>query len=152
MTNKITIEHNSQAVIDVLQQLLDNLGDLSEPMQRIAAELEDAAEQAFADEASPSTGEAWPVLSDAYLKANPKRKGGKMLQASAGGLAASIASEYGDNWAQIGSNKIYAAIHQFGGEDDMAPGPAAIPAREYLGISKETEQNILDILEEYLSV
>lgn len=150
MTNKITIEHNSKAVVDVLQQLLDDLGDMTEPMQRIAAVLEDTTEQAFADEASPSTGEPWPSLSDAYLKANPKRKGGKMLQATAGGLAPSIVSEYGDNWAQIGSNKIYAAIHQFGGEDDMAPGPAAIPAREYLGISKETEADILDILEEYL--
>lgn len=150
MSNKITIEHNSPAVVEVLQQLLDNLGDLSEPMQRIAGVLEDNTEQAFADEASPVTGEPWAALSDAYLKANPKRKDGKMLQVSAGGLAPSIESDYGDSWAQIGSNKVYAAIHHFGGEDDMAPGPAAIPAREYFGISKEGEEDILDILADYL--
>lgn len=150
MTNKITIEHNSPAVVDVLQQLLDNLGDLSEPMQRIAGVLEDTTEQAFADEASPTSGAPWPALSENYLKANPKRAGGKMLQASAGGLASSIESDHGDSWAQIGSNKIYAAIHHFGGEDDMAPGPAAIPTREYFGISQEAEADILDILAEYL--
>lgn len=150
MTNKITIEHNSTAVVEVLQQLLDNLGDLTEPMQRIAGVLEDSTEQAFADEASPVSGQPWQALSENYLKANPKRAGGKMLQASAGGLAASIESDHGDSWAQIGSNKIYAAIHHFGGTDDMRPGPAAIPAREHFGISQEAEADILDILGEYL--
>lgn len=150
MTNKITIEHNSPVVIDVLQQLLDKLGDLSDPMQRIAGVMEDATERAFDEEASPVTGQPWPALSENYLKANPKRAGGKILQASAGGLAASIASDYGDSWAQVGSNKIYAAIHHFGGTADMAPGPAGIPAREYFGLSQEDEANILDILADYL--
>ncbi|MEE2025037.1 phage virion morphogenesis protein [Alkalimonas mucilaginosa] len=150
MTNKITIEHNSTAVIDVLQGLMDRLGDLTEPMQRIAGVMEDATERAFATEASPVTGTPWQALSDNYLKANPSRRGGQILQASSGGLAASYTSDYGSDWAEIGSNKIYAAIHHFGGTPEMAPGPAAIPAREQIGLSREDETDILDIVADYL--
>ncbi|MEI8599765.1 phage virion morphogenesis protein [Shewanella sp. PP-Sp27a-2] len=67
------------------------------------------------------------------LRPTLNSQGGKILQASAGGLAASVAADSGDFWAAIGSNKIYAAIHHFGGTDDMPAGPAGIPARPYLG-------------------
>ncbi|QRK80173.1 phage virion morphogenesis protein [Shewanella sp. LZH-2] len=149
--NKVEIVLSDSPVLQVLGSLLDKLDDLSEPMNDIAAVLESATEGAFEAEADPVTGQAWQSLSDAYLKANPKRQGGKILQASAGGLAASITADSGDFWAAIGSNKIYAAIHQFGGTDDMPAGPAGIPARPYLGVSREDEQSMLGILGAYLS-
>ncbi|BDA59740.1 phage virion morphogenesis protein [Shewanella xiamenensis] len=148
--NKVEIVLSDSPVLQVLGSLLDKLDDLSEPMNDIAAVLESATEGAFEAEADPVTGQAWQSLSDAYLRASPKRQGGKILQASAGGLAASVTADSGDFWAAIGSNKIYAAIHQFGGTDDMAAGPAGIPARPYFGISREDEQSMLGILGEYL--
>lgn len=148
--NKVEIVLSDSPVLQVLGSLLDKLDDLSDPMNDIAAVLESATEGAFEAEADPVTGQAWQSLSDAYLKANPKRQGGKILQASAGGLAASVTADSGDFWAAIGSNKIYAAIHQFGGTDDMPAGPAGIPARPYLGVSREDEQSMLGILGEYL--
>lgn len=148
--NKVEIVLSDSHVLQVLGSLLDKLDDLSDPMNDIAAVLESATEGAFEAEADPVTGQAWQSLSDAYLKANPKRQGGKILQASAGGLAASVTADSGDFWAAIGSNKIYAAIHQFGGTDDMPAGPAGIPARPYLGVSREDEQSMLGILGEYL--
>lgn len=148
--NKVEIVLSDSPVLQVLGSLLDKLDDLSEPMNDIAAVLESATEGAFEAEADPVTGQAWASLSDAYLKANPKRQGGKILQASAGGLAASVAADSGDFWAAIGSNKIYAAIHQFGGTDDMPAGPAGIPARPYLGVSREDEQSMLGIMGDYL--
>lgn len=149
--NKVEIVLSDSPVLQVLGSLLDKLDDLSEPMNDIAAVLESATEGAFEAEADPVTGQAWASLSDAYLKANPKRQGGKILQASAGGLAASVTADSGDFWAAIGSNKIYAAIHQFGGTDDMPAGPAGIPARPYLGVSREDEQSMLGFLAAYLS-
>ncbi|MCF2910790.1 phage virion morphogenesis protein [Pseudoalteromonas sp. DL2-H2.2] len=134
----------------VLAEIADKFNDLSDPMNEIAAIMEGATEDAFAEERSPVTGEAWPALSENYLKNNPKRVGGQMLQVSAGGLAASIAADSGKLWAEIGSNKPYAAIHNFGGLPDMAPGPAAIPQREYLGVSQEDESDILAVLESFL--
>lgn len=148
--NKVEIVLSDSPVLQVLGSLVDKLDDLSEPMNDIAAVLESATEGAFEAEADPVTGQAWQSLSDAYLKANPKRQGGKILQVSAGGLAASVTADSGDFWAAIGSNKIYAAIHQFGGTDDMPAGPAGIPARPYLGVSREDEQSMLGILGEYL--
>lgn len=148
--NKVEIVLSDSPVLQVLGSLLDKLDDLSEPMNDIAAVLESATEGAFEAEADPVTGQAWASLSDAYLKANPKRQGGKILQASAGGLAASVTADSGDFWAAIGSNKPYARIHQLGGTDDMPAGPAGIPARPYLGVSREDEQSMLGILGEYL--
>ncbi|UML94870.1 phage virion morphogenesis protein [Shewanella xiamenensis] len=148
--NKVEIVLSDSPVLQVLGSLLDKLDDLSEPMNDIAAVLESATEGAFEAEADPVTGQAWQSLSDAYLKANPKRQGGKILQVSAGGLAASVTADSGDFWAAIGSNKIYAAIHQFGGTDDMPAGPAGIPARPYLGVSREDEQSMLGIIGVYL--
>lgn len=148
--NKVEIVLSDSPVLQVLGSLLDKLDDLSEPMNDIAAVLESATEGAFEAEADPVTGQAWQSLSDAYLKANPKRQSGKILQASAGGLAASVTADSGDFWAEIGSNKIYAAIHYFGGTDDMPAGPAGIPARRYIGVSHEGEQSMLGILGEYL--
>lgn len=37
-----------------------------------------------------------------------------------------MTTDYGPTWALIGSPKIYAAIHMWGGKAGMAPGPAAI--------------------------
>lgn len=147
---KIDIAFESSLMTQVLGDLLDKFDDLSEPMNDIAAILESATEGAFEAEADPVSGAPWPSLSDNYLKANPKRVGGKMLQASAGGLAASISADSGDFWASIGSNKIYAAIQHFGGTDDMPAGPAGIPARPYLGVSSDDEQSILGLLGDYL--
>lgn len=149
--NKVDIQFTNGSVLQVLDSLLDKLDDLSEPMNDIAAVLESATEGAFEAEADPVTGQAWQSLSDAYLKANPKRQGGKILQVSAGGLAASVTADSGDFWAEIGSNKIYAAIHYFGGTDDMPAGPAGIPARRYIGVSHEGEQSMLGFLAAYLS-
>lgn len=149
--NKVDIQFTNGTVLQVLDSLLDKLDDLSEPMNDIAAVLESATESAFEAEADPTTGQAWASLTDAYLKANPKRQGGKILQASAGGLATSVTADSGDFWAAIGSNKIYAAIHQFGGTDDMPAGPAGISARPYLGVNREDEQSILGFLAAYLS-
>lgn len=146
-TISLTLE--GTGVITILEQLVERFNDLSEPMDAIAAVMESASEDAFADQQSPVDGSPWPALSDNYLKHNPKRVGGQMLQAT-GGLAASIAADSGDFWAQIGSNQPHAAIHNFGGLPEMAPGPAAIPQREYLGINRDNETELLVILGDFL--
>ncbi|WP_339144854.1 phage virion morphogenesis protein [Pseudoalteromonas galatheae] len=150
MTTRIEILTSGDAT-KVLNEIAARFNDLSEPMNEIAAIMEGATEDAFAEERSPVTGKAWPALSENYLKQNPKRVGGQMLQVSAGGLAASIAADSGAFWAQIGSNKPYAAIHNFGGLPEMAPGPAAIDQRQYLGVSPDEESDILAVLSDYFT-
>lgn len=49
--------------------------------------------------------------------------------------------------AEIGTNLVYAAIHEFGGTPDMAPGPAAIPARPYAQPALDQERdNISEVI------
>lgn len=148
MTSKIAILTSGNAA-EVLEAVAARFSDLSEPMNEIAAIMEGATEDAFAEERSPITGQAWPELSANYLKQNPKRVGGQILQME-GSLAASIAADSGDLWAEISSSKPYAAIHNFGGLPEFAPGPAAVPQREYLGVSEEEETDILGVVEAFL--
>jgi hypothetical protein len=88
MTNSFIVEHNSTAINEVLQQFSEQLSDLRDPMQQIAAVVANATEEAL--KAALTTGAPWQVLSDNYLTAPPKRGGGKMLQLSAGGLISRI--------------------------------------------------------------
>lgn len=53
----------------------------------------------------------------------------------------------GHNAVSIGSNKVYAAIHQFGGRSREG---WYVPARPYLGLSRENSDEILGIINEYL--
>lgn len=49
-----------------------------------------------------------------------------------------------DASVSIGSNRIYAAMHQYGGRTRFGQ----IPARPYLGISDEDEQAIMGTLQD----
>lgn len=164
----IKIDIQSDLVTPVLQRIAQRAERLEPLMGEIAAILHDQAEQNFASESGPLG--AWPALKD------PARKGGRILQKS-GRLAASIAEAHGDDWAQVGTNAVYAAIHQLGGttraheikprnKKALAFGgrvvakvnhPGSnIPARPYLPVypdgrlQEEAEKSILDALNDYL--
>jgi len=80
-------------------------------------------------------GTAWADWSDAYAATREKRHS---LLMSEGNLDDSITEYVEGDVAAAGSNMIYAAIQQFGGEDvDMD-----IPARPYLGIANEEAREI----------
>ena len=154
MANTLDLTSNFPEVLDVLEQVLKRVSDLSEPMASIAAVLESASEQAFSDEADPATGENWTALSDLTLALRPQRQGGMILQDSTS-LASSVTTEAGADFAQIGTNVPYATTMFFGanqgafGKNSRGhPLPwGDIPARPYLGVGDEDKADILDILE-----
>lgn len=150
---KIDIELEDQTVLDALNQLQSAGGDLTPAMREIAGLLADESEQAFEDEADPATGEPWPDLAESTKKQRTKKGKwpGKKLQVSAGGLAPSIHSEYGSDFAAAGTNKIYGAIHQFGGQAGRNHA-VTIPARPFLGLSDEGESEVLEIVNGYLEM
>lgn len=120
--------------------------------RQIAGILADSSEQAFADEKDPESGRKWTDLSPSH-KQYREKKGywpGKILQMQ-GALAMSMTTGYGPTKAWIGSPMVYAAIHQLGGTSDMAPGPAAIPARPYMGIDDVARKEILHVIQNALS-
>ena len=111
------------------------------------------------------TGAAWSPLLPAYAAV---KRGSHILIESgmSGGLQGSITFDSGPDYVVWGSNKVYAAVHQFGAiiRPDKANalrfhlGPAlvitkqvTIPARPYLGISTEDEEEIAYLAGRYVN-
>lgn len=143
-----------------LSQLLKNVQNRRPMMASVAAELLSMTEDNF--ESESWGGDRW----------KDTHRGSKKLQLS-GQLAASINTQSGNDFARIGSNKPYAAIHHLGGE--IAAKNAAylmiplgngkfarkksitIPARPYLPIDgsgklqSDGEKRILDVVKDALA-
>ncbi len=106
-------------------------------------------------------GSAFAPLKPAYAAA---KRGPGILRESgmAGGLQGSITFRAAPAAVEVGSNKIYAGVHQTGatikpkgggrlmfklGSQWVAARSVTIPARPYIGASAEDEETILDLVE-----
>lgn len=108
----IEIKIEAENVLSALSRLEQAATNASPVMAAIAGVMHDAVEENFAQEGRPK----WAGLSPRTLK---RRAGGKILQ-DRGRLAASIVERHDANSAAVGTNVVYAAIHQFGGQIDKA--------------------------------
>ena len=109
------IDVNTKPAIKGLEVILNKTKNTAPLMQDIAALLADITEDAFQGEYDPTTGVGWVGLLPGTIKAR-KNKGhwpGKILQ-DVGNLASSVVTDFSKDFAQIGTNKEYAASHQFG--------------------------------------
>ena len=120
-----------------LQRYLDQLAEKTENlrplMKNIAGIIADSVEENFEQQGRPK----WQMLAKSTIE-NRTKKGyypGKILQMR-GELAASITSYYDENSAIVGTNKVYAAIHQFGGKAGRNR-KVGIPARPYLSANPD---------------
>jgi len=84
----------------------------------------------------------WPDWSPAYAET---RHGGQSLLSAEGGLLDSLRAEVRGDEVEVGSNLVYAAVHQFGGAEVGMP----IPARPYLGVSPADETEILSVVDDW---
>ena len=147
----IVIKYDDADVLSMLTQLHERMGDLSPVMQQIAGYMHDSSEQAFANQRDPVTGDPWPELSEATLQMRPDRAGGELLRDSAQ-LVDSLQQDFDAMSAYYGTNKPYAAMHQFGGTTSprsMIPNHE-IPARPFLGLDDVAKGDVLDMLAGYL--
>ena len=149
MSLAIAIESSQLAAVEQrVRKLAAGLGDTTELLEALGAELESQARRRIDSSGPAPDGTPWPDWSDAY-KAT-RHSGQSLLQAD-GGLLDSIQSLVSGDLLETGSNLIYSAIHQFGGAADMAPGPAAVPAREWLGIGPDGELELDSVIDAWLS-
>lgn len=107
----MSIEIHDKELDKALESLAMRLNNTAPLMQRISVELLAQTMLNFRAEGRP----AWAGLSPAYAAT---KQGGKILQLS-GQLAASITPYHGADVAGVGTNKVYAAVHQFGGKIDQ---------------------------------
>ncbi|ROH88630.1 phage virion morphogenesis protein [Stagnimonas aquatica] len=152
--------------LDMAQARLNRLADFDrlELLQGLAAMIESQTRERIEAGGPGPDGTPWPAWSDRYAAT---RAGGQSLLMDSGLLLGSITSSVDGDSMLIGSNRVYARIHQEGGttaphviEAKNGKGLAIpgfdhpvkrvnhpgseIPPRPYLGVS---EQNRVDLTE-----
>lgn len=155
----ISARVQGSAAIDArLAALAAANGDLSELMDGIGLYLESSTIERFDTETAPD-GSKWTPSRRA------REQGGKTLT-DRGQLKSSIAHRSSATEAEVGTNLIYARIHQMGGTIRPKNGEyltvalpgglgfrrvseVIMPARPFLGLSDEDEEEILALAEDY---
>lgn len=125
-----------------LQKLLSRLGDLTPVMDEIGAHLAQTTAERFESGTGPD-GKKWKPSIRAQAQ-------GGLTLVDSGRLRDSITWRAGRDSVEIGSNLIYAAIHQMGGEAGRNHS-VKLPARPYLGVSAGDEREIGAIIDDYLA-
>lgn len=125
--NLINITINDKSLRQSLSALDLAATDLSPVMRKIAGTLLTETQFNFLDEGRP----AWiPSLA-------AEERDGQTLQQT-GRLMGSIDTDYDDRQAAVGTNVVYGAIHQFGGETGRNKA-TEILARPYLPLTEDGE-------------
>ena len=129
------------AAFESLEDITDRLGPA---WQEIGDYLLDATEARFELAVSPD-GEPWEPLDPAYQRR--KRKNPDDILVLDGFLRDTIAFNFDPDGAGVtfGTNRVQAATHQFGREED------GIPQREFLGASDDDIEEIQEILADHLA-
>lgn len=173
---QIRIDLKDAGLKDLLARLVERGSDLSPLMAELAAELLQSTRRRFETESAPE-GQSWPPLSKGTLKqrgqnARALRKSGRLYQ--------SIHARAGKDEALVGTNVVYAAIHQFGGEVQhfarsqvqavnasgrftkkrktnrrerrvtIGEHAVTIPARPFFGVSSRDRDDLADGMRRYL--
>lgn len=168
--NAFTIEISDRPVIEAFNRLLAASQDTTPAMRAISSLLARQTEDNFAAQSGP--GGPWAALARSTIEgrvggmAKGKRdtlKSGRISKGVAnraagmktlqdtGRLAASVRPFHSAAEAGIGTNAIYAAIHQLGGTTK-----AHIPARPYMPVSSDgrlqggMEDEVVGILQRHL--
>lgn len=159
--SSVSIRVDTEGNLDEMIGRLDRMSGIDKAgvMNAIAEGLRASTVERFRSEESPE-GVKWKPSIRA------QQMDGKTLTKSVG-LKNSIQTKADSMGAAVGTNKIYAATHQFGDERTIRAKKGRylrfqidgrwvsvpsvrinIPARPFLGISKEDEEEIREMLEE----
>jgi phage virion morphogenesis protein len=164
MADTFTVKVDNSEVLVGLDETKVAVSDVP-LMLRVAGELMRASiARTFRDEGSPAG--SWPRLAASTMKKKGYTTGHKLLILS-GRLFGSISYQVTGNTLTIGTNRVYAAVQQFGSADRRGGsiGPQAkiagretkrgrfqnIPARPYLVFRPEDPKNIASGFEAYLA-
>jgi len=142
------IQVDNTQVLEALNRLVQQSGDLSEPLQEIGEYLVESTKQRFATKTAPD-GTAWKGNSPVTID----RKGrDDALIGETTQLADAIFPNVSGNTLEIGSTRQYAAMQHFGGRrSDFAHLWGDIPARPFLGLSDDDEDVVLEVLSDYFA-
>lgn len=160
MTSASIIIDDSQ-VTDALQRLYDAAANLAPALKNIGEYETRVTKRRFIEEKDPD-GSPWVALNPLYAKT---KKGAGKLRGQTRSLSA-IAYQIAADSVEIGSDVIYARIHNEGGTIKPKSAGALvfsmggqtfkvqsvkIPKRQYLGISATDREEILAIITDHFN-
>nr|DAK09406.1 MAG TPA: virion morphogenesis protein [Caudoviricetes sp.] len=147
MSEPIEIKLDNKEVESRLLDLAKRSENLRPLMKNIAGIFAYYTEENFKEQGRP---DKWIDLAESTKKQRTKtgHYPGQILQVS-GQLASSISTYYDNDSAVIGSNLVYAAIHQLGGQAGRNKS-VEIPARPYLKLTDEDFEEIIASTMNYL--
>ncbi|MDX1301200.1 phage virion morphogenesis protein [Photobacterium sp.] len=120
-----------------LQPLYQQIGDYLLTVHRQRWQLQQSPE-----------GQSWLPLSPDYQRSKPAAS--DLILVLNDHLRQSLSYWGDDQGLSFGTPLEYGAIHHYGGNTDMSPQNAAIPARPWLGVSDDDIEQINQILKQYL--
>ena len=141
MAVDVEFEWDDRQFQAMCSRLIDRGQNLRPLMLEINEMLLDSTRERFSTKTAPD-GTAWKPLKPSTLA---RKKGKGSLLVFDGYLRDLLRGEVGDNFSEIRSALAYSALHQLGGTSDMAPGPAAVEERPYMGLSDQDIAALLDL-------
>lgn len=173
----IRVELEDQQFQAAMQALSAAAGDIRPALRQMGEQLVESTKARFRDGVGPD-GERWAPNTQAtylaYLSAyggSFSKRTGRLVKAGADRatakqpligesrrLSSEIVYQVGDGYLEVGSGLVYAAVHQFGagrgafgatGRGTPIPW-GDIPARPFLGLSAQDEQDAIAAIREHL--
>lgn len=151
-----TVDINDKSVRHGFERLENGMERTEPLMDAIGTGVAGSTHLRFVSQSDPEGG-SWTALNPGYAAG---KRNSRILTES-GRLRDSINARSSKNEARVGTNLVYAAIHQFGGTITpkssshlffriggvpVAAKSVTIPARPYLGISADDETMIADVV------
>ncbi len=136
-----------QAVQHTLNQLLKQCSDLSAPLAEIGEYLTEVHQQRWQQQVAPD-GSPWEPLSEVTVA----MKGHSTILKDSKTLIPELHYQITNEGLFFGSNEVYSAMMHFGGTtspNSMIPN-VEIPARNFLGLNNDDENEVLAILNDDL--
>lgn len=139
----ITISHNIADVQKGLITLARKVGNIEPALKTIGETLVNSTRERWDQQIDPA-GNAWQPLKPSTLQRKAKKKKPLKILLQDDQLRFTINPQVSDSTLIVGSPQKYAAIHQLGGPAGRKSKQFQMPARPFLGISKQDEADILD--------
>lgn len=142
----ITITPVDEILVTRLREFVTNGGDTSPLMARLGEHFAASTQERFTTQTDPG-GIPWKPLSQGYIKR--KKKNQSLVLTLNGYLRRYIAPQVlSPSEVAWGSNRIYAAIHNMGGNGAGRNG--SMPKRQFLGVSQQDNVEALAIVQDWL--
>lgn len=151
MSGLITISHTIPAAQKGLATLARRIGTIEPALKTIGHALEANIRERWDQEIDPQ-GNRWTPLKASTIKRKTKKRKPLKILLQDDQLRYTISSQVDDGTLIVGSPQKYAAVHQLGGPVGRKGKQFRMPARPFLGISKQDEADILDEIELHLKL